>query len=156
MKRPTQEFVPFGEQVLAKQVSTDPVNRMNPIYKFGIWLGMRNNSAESFIANADGVFRAREVRRLEPQSRWGKEAINNVIGFLWRMAYGRWTVYRPEIREYSIPIPPLPFEGARIQRERITKQDIEKFGATVGCQGCNAIKDNKMAQGTFRSLQRAN
>ena len=38
------------------------------------------------------------------------------------------------------------FEGARIQRERITKQDIEKFGATVGCQGCNAIKDNKRAQ----------
>ena len=43
-------------------------------------------------------------------------------------------------------MPPLPFEGARIQRERITKQDIVKFGATVGCQGCNAIKDNKRAQ----------
>ena len=38
------------------------------------------------------------------------------------------------------------FEGARIQRERITKQDIDEFGATVGCPGCNAVKDNKRAQ----------
>ena len=45
-----------------------------------------------------------------------------------------------------IPIPPLPFEGARVQRERITKQDIDEFGATIGCPGCNAIKDNKRAQ----------
>ena len=28
----------------------------------------------------------------------------------------------------------------------ITKKDIDEFGATIGCQGCNAIKDNKRAQ----------
>ena len=37
-KKPTQEFVPFGEKVLAKQVATDPMNRMNLRYKFSIWL----------------------------------------------------------------------------------------------------------------------
>ena len=57
-KEADAEFVPFGEKVLAKQVSTDPVDGMNPRYRFGIWLGMRNNSAECFIGNADGVFRA--------------------------------------------------------------------------------------------------
>ena len=62
------------------------------------------------------------------------------------MTDGRWTVDRPEVRVDPIPIPPLPFEGARIQRERITKQDIDEFGATIGCPGCNAIKDNKRAQ----------
>ena len=30
----------------------------------------------------------------------------------------------------------MPFEGARIQRERIIKQDINVFGATIGCPGC--------------------
>ena len=44
------------------------------------------------------------------------------------------------------PIPPLPFEGARIQRERIAKQDIDEFRTTVGCTGCNTIKDNTRAQ----------
>ena len=58
-------------------------NRLNPREKFGTWLGMRNNSAECVIGNTDGVFRAREIRSLERQGRWDKEAINNVIGVPW-------------------------------------------------------------------------
>ena len=53
---------------------------------------------------------------------------------------------RPEVRVDPIPVPPLPFEGARIQRERITKQDIDAFGASTGCPGCNAIKVNERAR----------
>ena len=34
----------------------------------------------------------------------------------------------------------------RIQRERITKKYIDEFGATIGCQGCNAINNSKRAQ----------
>ena len=71
-KKPTQEFVPFGEKVLARRVTTAPMNRMNPRYQYGIWLGMRNNSAECFIGSAGGVFRAREIRRLEPRDRWDR------------------------------------------------------------------------------------
>ena len=62
------------------------------------------------------------------------------------MTDGKWTVDRPEVRVDPIPIPLLPFDGARIQRETSTKQDINEFGATIGCPGCNAIKDNKRAQ----------
>ena len=79
----TQEFVPFGEKVLARKITTGPMNRMNPRYQYGIWLGMRNKSAECFIGNADGVFRGREIRRQEPQDRLDTEAINNVIGVPW-------------------------------------------------------------------------
>ena len=50
-KKPTEEFVPFGERVLARQITTDPRNRMNPRCQCGVWLGMRNNSAECFIGN---------------------------------------------------------------------------------------------------------
>ena len=143
---PSKECVPFGEKVLAQHITTDPTNTMNPRYQYGIWLEMRNNSTECVIGNADGVFSAREIRRLEPQSRWDTEAINSVIGVPWRMTDGKWTVDRPEVRVDPIPIPPLPFEGARIQRERITKQDIDEFGATIGCPVCNAIRDNERAQ----------
>ena len=55
-KKPTQEFVPFSEKVLAKQISTDPMNRLKPRDSFGIWLGMRNKSAECFSENADGEY----------------------------------------------------------------------------------------------------
>ena len=75
-----------------------------------------------------------------------QETINNVIGVPWRMTDGGWTVDRPELRVDTISKPPLPFEGARLQGDRIAKQDIVELVATVGCPGCNAIKDNKRAQ----------
>ena len=153
-KKPTQEFVPFGEKVSARRVTTEPTNRMNPRYQYGIWLGMRNNSAECFIENAEGVFRAIEIRRLEPRDRWDREAINNVIGVPWRMNDGRWTVDSPEIQVDPVPMPPLPFDGARVPRERITKQDIDEFGATIGCPGCNSIKGNKRRQGHSERCRR--
>ena len=53
----------WRERVLAKQISTDPMNRLNPRYKFGTWFGMRNNCAERFIGNADGVFRGLEFKK---------------------------------------------------------------------------------------------
>ena len=65
----------------------------------------------------DGVFRAREIRRVEPQSRCDKEAINSVIGILWRMADDRLTVGRPDVRVDPIPIPPRHFK-ARPRRIR--------------------------------------
>ena len=63
-QKPPQEFVPFGEKVLARRVTTEPRNIMISRYQCGVWLGMRNNSAECFIGNADGTFRAREIREV--------------------------------------------------------------------------------------------
>ena len=97
------------------------------------------------MGTAEGVFRAREVRRLEQQDKWDKEAINNVIGVPWRVADGKWTVDRPVTRMDFLPPPPVPFEGVRVQRERITRTDIETFGTAAGCPGCNAIRSGKRA-----------
>ena len=107
---------------------------------------MRNNGAECFAETAEGVFRAREVRRLEQQDRWDKEAIKNAIGVPWRIVDGKWTVDRPTIQIDPLPPPPVPFEGARVQRETITRTDVEVFGTTAGCFGCDAIRSGKRAQ----------
>ena len=52
-----------------------------------------------------------------------KKPSTTQLEYLGEWADGRWTVDRPDIRTGPIPIPPLPFEGPRIPRERITKQD---------------------------------
>ena len=107
MARNRHNKFPFGEKELAKQItnrSHEQSESQTPSSGFG--LEFRNHSAECFIGNADGVFRAREIRRLEPQSRWDKDAVKNVIGVPWRMTDGRWTVD-------PIPIPQLPFGGSR-------------------------------------------
>ena len=138
-KRPTHEFVPFGEKVLARPISSVPLNRMNRRYKFGVWLGVRNNSAgRRCIQSARGQGDIKTGRT--------KEAINNVIGVPWKIADGKWTVNRQATQTDLLPPPPVPFEGARLQRERITRTDIEAFGTIAGCQGCNAIRSGKRAQ----------
>ena len=59
--------------MLAIQIPSEPLNRMNPRCKVGLWLGVRNNGAECFVETA--------VRRMEHQKqRLDKEAINNMIG----------------------------------------------------------------------------
>ena len=55
---------------------------------------------------SDGAFRARDVRRIEQQHRWDKEAVNNVIGVPWRIVDGKWTVDRPVTQIDSLPPPP--------------------------------------------------
>ena len=55
-KKPTQVFDPFFEKFwqirssyfVVVQFSTDPMNRMKPRYKFGIWLGTRNKKCIMF------------------------------------------------------------------------------------------------------------
>ena len=73
-KNLTQEFVPFGEKVLARPISSRTVSRMNPRYKFGVWLGVRHNSSERFVETAEGVFRAREVRRTRAARQVGQRS----------------------------------------------------------------------------------
>ena len=97
-KKPPQEFVPFGDKVLVRQISTETMNRRHPRYKFGIWLELRNNSAECFVGDAEGVFGTRH------KSMCDKEAVNSAIGVPWRLTDGRWTVDRPEVRVHSILI----------------------------------------------------
>ena len=49
----------------------------------------------------------------------GKEAINNSIGVPWRLVDGTWPVDGPE-PEFGVdplPPPPIPLEGAQVQRE---------------------------------------
>ena len=125
------------------------MNRMSPKYKFGIWIGMRNNNAECFTGNPDGVFRPREITRLEPQCTWYREAINSVIGVPWRLTNGRWTVDKPDVRPDPIPIPPLPFAGARIQWERNAKHDVDEIGATVGVQVATRSRTGKAHKPTL-------
>ena len=133
-KKPTHECVLFGEKVLAKPKSTEPLNRTNPIYKFGVWLGVRNNSAECFMATAEGVFEAREVRRTEHQDKWDKEAINNVIGAPWRIVDGKWTVDRTVTQIDPLPPPPVPFEGALQYKGRESPEQTSKRMPGLQCE----------------------
>ena len=66
------------------------------------------------------------------------------------MTDGRWTVDRPEVRVDPIPIPPLPFEGARVQRERISTSSEPRLDAQVAMQS-RTTREHKHTQIDARS-----
>ena len=123
-KKPTQEFVPFRREGAGETDVLTTVEQNESQMR----LGVRNNCVECFVGTAEGVFRAREVRRMEQQDRWDKEAINKVIGVPWRNVGGKWTVDRPVTQIDPLPPPAVPFEGARVRTERFTRTDLEAFG----------------------------
>ena len=129
------------EKVLARPMSSEPLNRLNPRYKFGEWLEVGNNGG-------DGSRCVQSARSQEDRTAnsWDKVAINSVFGVPWRHADGKWTVDRPATQIDPLPPQSVPSEGARLQRERITRTDIDTFSTTAGCPGCNAIRSGKRAQ----------
>ena len=72
-----------------------------------------------------------------------REAIKSVMGVLL-------TANRPEIRKDSFRIPSLPFEGARIERERITKQGDRRFR----CRHKAQADSDRVQSASFRMSQK--
>ena len=56
---------------------------------------------------------------------------------------------------HTLTNPPTPFEGARVQRERITTPDVEAHGATLNWLECNAIKYGERPQAVRSMSQQA-
>ena len=143
-KKPTQEFVQFGEKLFAKQITTDPMNRISPPVQVRdlAW------TAKQQRGNADGVFRAREIRRLEPRRRWDTEAANSVI---WstlendrHTASGQWTDQRSEwTPSQSLFCHSRERESRRRESSCKTSTNSEP---PLDAQAANAIKENKRAQ----------
>ena len=104
------------------------------------------------MGTAEGVFRACEVRRIEQHDKWDKDAINNGIGVPWKLVDGKRTVDRPATPIDPLPPPPVPFDGARVQRERITRTDIEAFGTTAGWPGLQCDQIWKASTSSLRPL----
>ena len=73
-------------------------------------------SAECFIGDADGVFKARDIKDRNRRAD-GTQATHSVVGVLWKVTEGKWTMDRHKVRVGPIPIPPWPIARARVHRE---------------------------------------
>ena len=100
-------------------------------------------SNEAMIMTTEGVMKARTVRRLPGPDRWDQEDWENLKGLPWA-----WKPIRTKMPGSS-PIPisdaPLPLPAAaekaaaKPRRFYIRKADVQRYGYTPGCRGCEAI-----------------
>ena len=146
-KRAKVQGLEFGEGVLWKRrPGGGPLGKLTCMWDDGIFLGVKGSTGELIVGDERGIWRTRTVRRKPEGDRWRRDYIKMIAGVPWRLndedqnADGEGmrldvTVMDREYRE-SVARP----EHESIPRAvYIRKEDLEEFGYTVGCPGCQSI-----------------
>ncbi len=141
-KRPSNQILQFGEKVrfMPGRTNKGHANKLEPRFKYGIYLGVHPTSSEAYIATENGAMKARTVRRLIRDNRWDPEMIAAIKGVPWAT--------RREEEGSGVPLEVLVQENPAMQEEairptrrlRIEKKYLDKHGYTEGCKGCRAIR----------------
>ncbi|MEC8428647.1 MAG: hypothetical protein VXZ35_09485, partial [Pseudomonadota bacterium] len=145
----------FGEKVLFKLQAGAKIQKINPRWEYGIFVGLRRRSNEILVARPEGITAVRSVRRIPFEKRRGVDCLNWV-------QWAPWNKHKGDVEEdgeipEGVPADEAVETGGEQKifietRERaprdfyLTKKEAEKHGYTRGCGGCNSW---------FRGLGRA-
>ena len=83
-KKPTVMGIEFGEKILFKVKLGAKMEKINPRWDFGIFVGIKRRSNELMVARPDGIMFARSVRRIPVEKRWGEDCVNWVVYVPWK------------------------------------------------------------------------
>ena len=148
-KKFQKELAEFSECVWYLKAKSKSTPDIKSRWANGVWLGIREESNEIIIGTSEGVIKTRTIRRkADPKDSWNADELNAMKGTPWQPVPGG-----PDQR---IPIrvrPPDQItaeEGEKVakvaEREvksralKIMKKDLDKYGYTVNCRGCDAAK----------------
>ena len=146
-KRSNRETLEFGEKVhFLMQGARGSVGKINSAWMEGVYLGMREESTEHIIHTSEGIVRARSIRRVPIEDRWNAEGILAIAATPWNT--------RPSKEEKEDAAPTREKEDSRAKSDehawaekdavpkkaKITNEDLEEHGFTMGCPGCSAAR----------------
>ena len=150
-KRATVMAIEFGEKLLWKVRQRNKLEKLNPRWDYGVFVGVKADSGEIWVATNGGLHAVRSVRRLSMEDRWGTENKDFVKHVPWNKsgedpdADGE----LPEEVEAPAAVEAGVKEPARVivvnTREPapkefyIKKRDVEAHGHTKGCPGCRTM-----------------
>ena len=165
-------IVQFCESVLylpLHAANTDE-NKAEPKMKDGIWLGVIERIEEHIIGTDEGIVKCRTIKRRPVDQQWNGAQILAVKGsiaqpvprhnsdriptaVLDREGKPVRSKHRPEMSHKYKPQQPATRLANEPRALKIFKKDVEKHGATGGCQACTeAIMDRSTAERAIRSL----
>jgi len=144
----------FGEAVQYLRLGSEGRDKMGSRWGRGIWMGIREETGESIIGTEEGTVKCKDFRREEIGSRrWDKDMLGKVQGVPWQTVPGRegddikvriiMKEDKEEITEGVIGRK----EETMPRRVKIYKEDLKKYGYTIGCDGCKAASRGKVHQG---------
>jgi hypothetical protein len=146
--------VEFGEKLMYKKRVKDKSAKIEPRWEKGIFVGVRVSSGEFWIATPEGIRKARSVRRLPVQDRWGEDSLRWVRHAPWHLYRGdsradgeipEEQVVDPSLESKQYLQGALPGQGIIVKTRQVAprafqirKEDAEKHGYTRGCAGCTS------------------
>ena len=167
--RSSRPIAKFGEKIFCMplKISTKPVPKMQERFHEGIFLGMRMRLDEIIVGTADGVIKARTIRRRPKGEQWSAEELKNMKGTPSMPVPGvqsdnitsRVGREAEDEEEGRPQVEEEPNEDGDVQQEPVTREknwareepmlrkmyvrrsDIVRFKGTPGCPGCKAIEE---------------
>ena len=78
----------FGEKLMYKVHVKDKFEKLNPRWEYGVFVGVRRRSGEVWVATKSGLVKARSVRRIPIEERWGPDCVELVKNVPWNKGDG--------------------------------------------------------------------
>ena len=112
--------------------------------KFGIFVGIVPRTGEFVVLTPEGAVLVRTVHRLSEDRRWDAEFISQVWGTPWdfKSSAGEGVEAGdiPERTDSLLLDPPVDLPPRmRTRRLFIRRMEVEKYGPTRGCPGCQKV-----------------
>ena len=138
----------FGEKLnFRRSPIGTKMAKLDTLWSDGVFLGYRTASGEIVVGTADGVYKTRTVKRKAQEHRWDKQNLDMVGGVPWRTSPGEQEEadgVMPAV-DIGMELPEVPIERPPVEEKKIIPRrlyikvgDIQRFGATVNCNGCVA------------------
>ena len=149
----------FGEVVWYRPIEKyKDRNNMDSKWEKGVWLGTARESNEIVIGTKEGVTRCYATKRMIEEDRWDADEIKNMKGIPQQPNPHKVGLHIPtrmpmavpsgggshgdaaggEAEEGDIPPVPEPMADPLTRRRPITHKEVDKYGPTPGCEGCQA------------------
>jgi hypothetical protein len=153
-KRCNMPGIEFAEGVLWKSDNrSGALGKLSSAWKHGVYVGIRSKSGEFIVADKEGIWKARSIRRLPLDERWKSSNLDMVSHFPWKTREGA-VVQTDVIRLEPHEIPVGPAAGESIPRQvYLRKSDFEEHGFTSSCPGCVSIIRGKARQGHSKACR---
>ena len=146
-KRAKIEGFEFGEGVLWKhRPAGGPLGKLATTWHEGIFLGKKGSTGETIVGDPRGVYKTRTVRRKPESERWSAENLGYVSGVPWRVSDDDPNMDGEKLK-MDVKVMDKDFveklqqeaEERVPRRMDLTKEIMERYGYSKGCDGCRAM-----------------
>ena len=138
----------FGEAVLWRRRPVgDNLAKLAILWEHGVYLGVKATTGEIIVGNAEGVWRARTVRRRPVEERWSAEAVEKIKGVQEKAGEKKEDDVMHPGGDFERLPERMPEDEEKRAKEEIVvprafhtkREDYERHGYTRGCPGCRAL-----------------